>query len=70
MVKKLSFFEVFEDRVVYHIIHEHSDVMKQKSVIVSVCIVNVHKMLGRAGCSVIMYLLLQYILYYCRSHWA
>ena len=34
-MKKLSFFRVFEDCVVSHITHEHSDVMKQKSVIVS-----------------------------------
>ena len=35
VVKKLSFFRVFEDCVVSHITHKHSDVMKQKSVIVS-----------------------------------
>lgn len=36
VVMKLAFFRVFEDCVARHIIHEHSDVMKQKSVIVSV----------------------------------
>ena len=35
VVKKLSYFKVFEDCVVRHITHKHSDVMKQKSVIVS-----------------------------------
>ena len=34
VVKKLTFFRVFEDCIVSHITHEHSDVMKQKSVIV------------------------------------
>jgi len=33
---KLAFFRVFEDCVAIQITHEHSDVMKQKSVIVSV----------------------------------
>lgn len=36
VVKKLAFFRVFEDCVDRHITHKHSDVMKQKSVIVSV----------------------------------
>ena len=36
VVKKLAFFKVFEDCVVNHITHKHSDVMKQKSVIVSI----------------------------------
>ena len=29
VVKKLSFFQIFEDCVIHHITHEHSDVMKQ-----------------------------------------
>ena len=35
VVKKLPFFRVFEDRVVSHITHKCSEVMKQKSRIVS-----------------------------------
>ena len=35
VVKKLPFFRVFEDCVVSHITHKHSEVMKQKSTIVS-----------------------------------
>ena len=35
VVKKLPFFIIFEDCVGSHVTHKHSEVMKQKSVIVS-----------------------------------